>query len=328
MTLPGGLPTPPGTPPGGTTTGGSSGGGSSSGPSDAEKRAEKSAIASMTNTVLQWGIPLSKPLRNLIARLAKEGAGSAQFLRVLRATKDYALKFPGIMRRDGTLRMSEAAYIAGYNSAKDFAASVGRSLSPHAYGLAIKQGNSPSEIRAKVTASDTMREHAETFREFSDYLMATGRTKKPLTRKDLEAFVMKMGPKEWEDAWEEAYTASQIERSGIMTIGRGPDNDLSYRGLKKLLKQADPNVDVTKLDWSDLADLAGEVLPASRLYGAGITEKDLVKLKLKTPDAHKIASRVQLAVGTAMATATEQRANPQLSRQGQYQGTPQVQATE
>jgi hypothetical protein len=337
VSLPGGLPPQPGDNPGspgggsnsssgGSGSGGGGGGGSSS------NSATQAAIASMTNTVLQWGIPLSRALRNLIARLAQEGASSAQFLKALRATKDYAHEFPGIMRRDGTMRMSEAAYIAGYQAAKDYAASVGRSLSQAQYGLALKNGNSPSEIRAKLTAIDTLREHGDMFREFSDYLMATGETKKPLTRKEMYAFIMKQGPKRWEDTWETAYTASQIERSGVLDIGKPKEgNDLGYKGLKKLLKQADPNLDVTKIDWSDLADLASQALPASRLYGMGITGKDLVKLKLKTKDAPGIAARVQLAIGTAVATASEQRANPQLTRQGQYTGGPggaAVQATE
>lgn len=339
--LPGGLPTAPGGGNGGGSSsssgssgsssssgGSSSSSGGSSGPSEAERKAIANAMKSMQNTLLQWGMPLTPQLKNLIARLAKQGASSAAFLQAVRATKDYAAAFPGLRRRDGSLRMSEAQYLAGYNSAKDFAATTGRALSKGAYGFAVKNGNSPNEIRAKIQAVDTMKQNSEVLNEFGQYLVATGAAKAPPKREDLLKFVMKQGPAAWETAWQTAFTASQIEKyAGLDTqVGRG--EDISYKGLEKLLKSAPPGTDPTKIDWSETARIAAATLPASRLYGLGITKKDLLKLQLGSPEAVAIEARVKLAQATAEAAGSEQRANPELTRQGQYQGSPRVQATE
>lgn len=276
-----------------------------------------------------WGIPMTKPLQNLIKRMASQGAGSAQVVAALRKTKDYAAVFPGIMRRDGTLRMSEAQYIAGYQSAKDFAASTGRPLSKGMYGYALKKGNSPSEMRDKIQAVDLYKENKEVYDEFNQYEVALGRIKKPMDRNEMMKFIMKQGPKEFEQDWQTAYTASQIEKyAGLgVDIGKGDKNDIGYQGLQKLLKQAPPGTDPTKIDWSDTARLAAASQPASRLYGLGITDKDYLKVALGTPDAVKIESRIKLAQATAEGAAQD-RANPQLNQGGMQTGREKQQATE
>lgn len=270
----------------------------------------------MQNVVLQWGIPMTKQLSNMINRLAKQGATSAAFLGQLRKTKDYAQAFPGLRRRDGSLRMSESQYLSGYNSAKDFAASIGRPLSKGGYGMALKNGNSPSEIKAKLQADDIMKQNQEVFQEYGQYLVDTGVTKKPPSREELRKFIMKQGPKEWEQAYQTAYTASQIEKYGGLGIDIGKGDNISYHGLQKLIKQAPPGTDPTEIDWRQMARTAAEVLPASRLYGLGITKTDMIKLELGTPDAVKIESRAKLAKATADAFGSEQRAVPQLTQGG------------
>ncbi len=285
----------------------------------------------MQNMLTGWGIPPTKQLSNLIARMVKAGAGSAQILQSIRKTKDYAQAFPGIRRRDGSMRMSEAQYISGFNTAKDYASTIGRGLSKGAYGMAIKNGNSPSEIKSKLQADDIMKQNSEVFQEFGQYLVDTGVVKKPPTKEELRKFIMKQGPKAWEKAYQTAYTASQIEKYGGLgdfDIGKG--DALGYHGLEKLIKQAPPGTDPTKIDWREMAKTAAEVLPASRLYGLGITKTDMIKLQLGTPEAVKIESRAKLASATAAAFGSEQRAANQLNQGGLQTGKDdkKLQATE
>jgi hypothetical protein len=127
-----------------------------------------------------WNIPLTPAMRNLINRAVIGGMGSQQFLQVLRQTRDYARAFPGLVRKNGTLRMTESQFMSGYQTARDFAHTVGRNLSVEQYGLAIKNGNSPSEVKEKMQALDILKTNRGTLENFSEYLLAKGIVNKPL----------------------------------------------------------------------------------------------------------------------------------------------------
>jgi len=300
----------------------SSGGSAAVGPSPQDLA---NAMISYFNLLTGYGIAISPAMRTLVEGAVKDGLNSAAFMLALRNTKDYAEAFPGIMRADGTMRMTEAQYMAGFSSARDYASTVGRSLNKQAYGLAIKNGNSPSEIRAKIEALDILRTNSDVFGQFSDYLVTRGVINKPLTKADLLAFVMKQGPKAWEQEWQTAYAASQIEATGI-SIGRG--EDIGYKGLQGLIKHAGPGIDITKVDYAQLAQMVQTALPASALYQAGITKKALVALAFGGPKAVPIAQRVQDVLATYKARF-EAPVEPQLTGGGLYTGAPQnVQTTE
>lgn len=296
--------------------------------SDAQQLAN--AARSFINIVTAWGIPASPEVQSFARQAVMKGWNSSMFLQEVRKTKFYALHFPGIRRQDGSQRMSESEYLSGFRSAKDYASTVGRNFSKQMYGLALKKGNSPSEIKRKVEALDVLKEHRREMTSFNEYLVATGATKKPLGKKELGAFVMGVGPKEFEDAWTTSFAAAAIERTGFMDIGKpAAGGELGYRGLEKLIKKAPPGLDIEGMDWGDLASVASQALPASRLYKMGITKKDLLKMQLKIPGSEKTAARVKLAIATAQAAASEQRANPQLNREGLYTGKDRgLQATE
>jgi hypothetical protein len=310
-----------------SSSGGSSGGSSGSGSVGPTPEQIANAKASFANMVLAWGIPVDKAMSNFIDRAVMSGMGSSTFLKQLRATKVYAQTFPGLIKKDGTLRMSEAQYIAGFQAAKDYAAQVGRNFSKGAYGMALKTGNSPSEIKTKLEALDSLKTNGALLNEFSDYLVARGVTKKPLNKQEMLAFVMKQGPKAWEQEWEIANQSAAIEKAtegGILVGKPALGNDVSYKELDKLRKGLLPGEEP---DMQALASVM-EAMPASRLYKLGLNKKDALTLAYNGPGAKEIAKRAQLALGTAQAAATEQRANPQLTKQGMDMGSPRTQATE
>ena len=274
----------------------------------------KNAVNTFLNLLTGWGIKITPEVRNFAQRAAQGEMSSAEFLAEVRGTKFYAKAFPGIMRKNGTMRMTEAQYIAGYQRALDVAHTLGRDLGRDAYGFALKNDNSPNEIVAKLKAVDSLKENRALLAEFGDYLVATGVAKRPPKREDLLNFVMKQGPAEWEQAWETATQAAAIQQFGI-TVGR--DSDVSYKDLKKFQSGLLPD---TQPDFAALAKAAA-TLGASRLYGMGITAKDLVELSYGGKNAPKIAERVKLALGTATAAATEERATPQLTLYGMNKAT-------
>lgn len=306
---------------GGSGGGSSGGGGGSSAPQGPDPQDVKNAVESYVTMFQGWGIPVTGQMRGWLKRQVLKGANSAAVLAAFRKTKDYARAFPGLVRRDGTMRMTEAQYLAGFRAANDFAASVGRTFSMKAYGQALKNGNSPTEIKAKIEALDILKTNRSMFEEFSGYLQATGLTNNPLNKKQLRQFIMKQGPKEWEEAWETANDAAALEK---LDVSVGPGDDVGYKELARLRNQMLPGQEV---DYGALADM-GSKLGAARLYGFGVTKKDLVDMAYGTKRAPKIAERVKLALGTWQATASEQRAAPMLTAQGLGAGQPHRQATE
>lgn len=286
---------------------------------------EQNAIASYEQLVQSWNIPLTPDISVFIKRAVEQQWSSAMFLKQIRLTDVYQKTFPGILRNDGTPRMTEAQYIASFRSTKDYAATLGRNFSLQAYGTALNNGNSPGEMRAKIEALDVLKSDPQMFREFGEYLTTTGLAPKGVSRQDMLAFVMKAGPKVWEEAWQTAYSASQIEQAGI-TVGRG--QDIGYKKLEGLIGHAPPGFDATKVDYAQLATFVQSALPVSKLYQAGITKKSLIKMAFGGPEAEPIRQRVLNVMATHQARF-DPSAVPQLTQGGMSTGgLRNVQATE
>ena len=317
----------------GDNDGGSSSSSSSSSASAGPSKEQLAAVESAYRAILEaWQIPITPDVKRFIAKAAKEGMSSTQFMQKFRRTKVYAQRFKGILRGDGSMRMTEAQYLSGYNSARDFAGSVGRGLSREQYAMGIKMGNSPSEMKAKIEALDIMKQQKDVFNEFNEYLIARGKVgPKGVSKKEMAQFVMKQGPAEWEKEWRTAYTASLIERANINVGKPEGGSDLGFRKLDRLLREAGPNFDPATLDWQRLSELAREVIPLSKWQGVGISKTDLVSEAVGAKTAARVAAEIKRVMGTHLA-AQEATANTALSAgprgTQQYQGNAPVQATE
>jgi len=257
-----------------------------------------------------WGIPITPQMKRFILHAAQTGMSSSLFLQQLRRTKDYAAAFKGIMRGNGTLRMSEAQYIAGYQQARDAAAAVGRNFSRDMYGKALKNNNSPSELKAKIEAIDTLKSDPTTFQNFNEYLLAKGVIKKPLDKKELATFLMRQGPPQFEQEWNTAAQAAQLERMAIDVGKPKTGSDVSYKELKKLQKNLPPG---EQPDYSGLAQ-ALKALPASTLYGYGLTKKKLLDLAYGAPGAEQVAEVATRALAQYRTAVTEPTAQSQLAQ--------------
>ena len=291
--------------------GGSSSGGSSAaaGPSPQDLR---NAEASYRAILTSWGVPLTPALDKLIKSSVKLGVSSQAFVEKMRTTKEYAQRFAGILKPNGTLRMTEAQYISGYNSAKDYAASIGRNLSPQLYGLAVKNGNSPSEIKMRLDTLDKLKSYAPQLAEFNDYLVTTGKIKKPLDRKGLADFIMGKNP-QLQQEWEVANTAFQLQELAGVNIDKPKQGgDESYKELSGQIKRFQAlGGDLDSIDFAKMGSLIGQVIPKNELYGQGIRKRDIVEMMLSGKNAGEITKRVQTVLDTYEAAVTEPGAQPQ-----------------
>lgn len=258
---------------------------------------------SFENILVNWQIRVSPAMRGYIEKAAKEQWSTTQFVLEFRKTKAYAQKFPGIMRKDGTLRMSESQYMTGYRSAQDAAGAVGRNFSPQMYGVALANNNSPSEIKAKINAVDRLKQYAPELQEYNQYLLQTGQIKKPLERKDLLEFTMGQR-KDLELGWQTAHAAFQMQEQAGLDVGK--KGDLAHKELQGLIKRFTAlGGDIEQVDFKKMGALINDVIPKSDLYGAGITKRNIVDMMLEGKNGPEIAKRTQQILDTYQAAVTE-----------------------
>jgi hypothetical protein len=272
----------------------------------------QNAARTYMNMLSAWGIPTTPSVQAFANKAVMEGWNSATFLAEVRKTKFYAQRFQGIRKPNGALRMSEAQYISGYESARDYAQSLGRNLPREQYALAIKNGNSPSEIRQKLEAVDKLRAYGPMYRQFGEYLQATGVTRKPPTRKDLLQFALGKGDKSWNEAFLTAQAATQVEGMGFNVDKPAEGGDIGYRGLARLAKEVETLGQSG--DFTGVLAQSQKVLNAGDWKAAGLTNKDKVKLALGSREAPQIAARVIESVNVRVAALEATGNNPQMTQ--------------
>ena len=324
-------PVAPATSTSGTSSSSGSGGSSSSGSAaaaKAEARALANAQASFMTYLRSWGMVVTPKLKKLVDAAAKGQWNSQAFLIAVRGTEEYKQKFPGIQWKRG---MSEASYNAQYDSYSDRALDAGYRLTKEGFSKVLKKGIDAQEWSLRVQAVKQVKANADLLENFRQFLVDNGQLKpnEKLSAKEVYKLATQRGSPAWVNLWNTASVETGLEGVGF-TVGRNAD--LTREELKHMLKQPLSKLgpgESLDMDYAALAQTASEALPASRLYKSGITKKDLVTMALGGKNAAGIATRVQLAINTARATASEQSAVPQLNQGGmQAGGMNRPQATE
>jgi hypothetical protein len=324
-------PVAPATSTSGTSSSSGSGGSSSSGSAaaaKAEARALANAQASFMTYLRSWGMVVTPKLKKLVDAAAKGQWNSQAFLIAVRGTEEYKQKFPGIQWKRG---MSEASYNAQYDSYSDRALDAGYRLTKEGFSKVLKKGIDAQEWSLRVQAVKQVKANADLLENFRQFLVDNGQLKpnEKLSAKEVYKLATQRGSPAWVNLWNTASVETGLEGVGF-TVGRNAD--LTREELKHLLKQPLSKLgpgESLDMDYAALAQTASEALPASRLYKSGITKKDLVVMALGGKNAAGIATRVQLAINSARATASEQSAVPQLNQGGmQAGGMNRPQATE
>jgi hypothetical protein len=312
----------------GTTSGGGTSAASAAEAAKAEARAIANAQAAFTSYLRAWGMVVTPKLKKLIETAAKGQWNSQAFLIAVRGTEEYKQKFPGIQWRNG---MSEASYNAQYDSFADRALDSGYRLTREGFAHILKKGIDSQEWSLRVQAVQQVKANRDLLENFRQFLVDNGQLKprEELSPKEVYKLATGRGSPAWVNLWNTASVETGLEGIGF-TVGRNAD--LTREELRHLLKGPISKLgpgESLDMDYASLAQTAAEALPASRLYKSGITKKDLVTMALGGKNAAAIATRVQLAINTARATASEQRANPQLNQGGmQMGGMNRPQATE
>lgn len=229
----------------------------------------RNARAGFDELLRGWGIPITPAVAQFVAQAAQKGMSGDAFMAAIRKTKAYARQFPGIMQPNGTLRMSEAEYISGFEALRDYGASIGQQMDRGEFAMALKNGNSISEIKQKFGATDSLQRNNSQLEAFAEYAREMGLKEPPKTREDLLKFVMGMGPREWEMAYDTAHVMSKARNAGL---------SLSVQETKDLINKIETSgiadaVDITPETFAKVAD---NIRHVGTMKQYGIDDKDAI----------------------------------------------------
>jgi len=300
--LPSGPSTTPSTP---TSTTTSTSPAQSTGPSLAEQRAMERLRVAYQEILRRWGLKASKNLLNLMERGIRGQWSTTQFIDMLRHTPEYRKQFRGIRWRTG---MTEGQYLSTYAQYKARAQDIGERFSRKMFAKTLKNGLTFEEFSDRVDAVQTIDQYAPMWAGFQQALELRGIALPggKLTKKELQKFVMGLGPKKWEQVWQEAFLTTQLERvAGIeVTAPRAgevatPDSyGLTRKDMLQVIKQVEalnPGFEFEKLSGQDFAELGKRVrqYDIQYLQRYGLTTKDLLEMEFGGPRAAQIAERAE-----------------------------------
>ena len=278
---------------GGTATGGSapSGGSSGAAPSQA-------ALIAWQTLLSQLGIRLSDNMRNLIQHAISGGWGQTEFMWNLRKTPEYQDIFPFIMNPNGTMKMTEAQYIAQQKSYQETADLYGIHLSRENMALLFEGDVSPREwqqLRAAPIAR--IRENPEAFAQFEAAARAQGLIKGKFTKKDAVTLAIGEGPREWYKLLEEFGTRTAAVQAGFDISKHA--KLAGYLGLTRkqvlAINKAVPGLGGEAQmagSFQELAQRFRQLLPEGNITGFDVSKEDLIQLEFGGPRQAQVADTV------------------------------------
>lgn len=275
---------------------------------DAKVTAKNNLAASFLESLRQLGVVITPAIKAFADHGAQQQWSGAYMMQAFRQTKAYAQSFPGIPHG-----MTEAQYISSYRQLQQKAQDAGVNLSKSLFGAALQKQNSISEIGTKLEAIHTLKTNAGLFGEFENYLKSKGH--KGVDRGNMLKFVMRKGSLDWEQEWNTVVQAQAIEQTTGLNVGpelgkhgkpiKG-SADFSYKFLQGLQKHMLPGQEP---NYQALGQ-ALAAIPEAHLYGMGLTKKDAARLAYGSPQAPKIAQKIQRAVATYSARLNIQPTGP------------------
>ena len=290
--------------------------GSSGGDSAAAARARQNYITSLKALLQTLGIVLTGNLQQLINQAATKGYSQATFMYYLRQTPEYRQEFRGIFDEDGTLKMSEQAYIAQKRQFEDLASMYGLRFSDRLAGLLFEGDVSVNEYRMKAAAVQTMKTNSVYLEQFNKVLIQRGIIDHKLSRAELQKFVIGEADKEWYKVWREVQTRGAAVMAGLSFAkpGTHPGNrDLRLpKDALKTLMAAGLTGTALQQAVNAIAENFLKTLPLSIAYGEGLNKQDIVKAIVGGKHSAAIQSKLERLLTTHAAFEDEERANPQM----------------
>ena len=272
-----------------TYTGGST---SSSGAAPSQ-----AALIAWQTLLSQLGIRLSDNMRNLIQHAISGGWSQTEFMWNLRKTPEYEATFPGIMNPNGTMKMTEAQYMALEKSFQETADLYGIHLNRENQALLFEGDVSAREWQQRAMAINRIRENPEAFAQFEAAARAQGLIKGKFNRKDAYHLAIGEGPTEWYKLLEEFGARTAAAQAGFDITKHSKLAgylDLSRKQVLAINK-AVPGLGGEAQMAAAMQKLAQDFrqyIGAGHITGFDVTPEDLIQLEFGGPRQAQVADTV------------------------------------
>jgi hypothetical protein len=272
--------------------------------------------AAYVNLLSGYGIPTTPNIQALIAQGVRLDWDTYAFLNALRQTPEYAREFAGIMKNDGTMRMSEEQYLANKDQYEGYAQRYGINMGPQRMAWLFGHDVDPDEFADKAQALNQLNRNKGMYDAFKRELVQAGIAKPSDVdgKKELFKFVMGEGNKEWYDLMQDASTRYQAQQAGL-TFAAGKKRLYTHLGQAVIerISGKDLTDDQMAAGFAEVEETLRKVLPLSEAKLYGVSKGDAVaaafggKGRSKALGDIERAQRTNEAYGEGIA---EQRQNP------------------
>jgi hypothetical protein len=248
-----------------------------------------------------FGIPAGV-FRSLIDQGVRQNWTTEELLARIYGTKAFKRMFPGIFRKDGSLRMSPLEYrhISDvYNSVGN---EFGINLSKRQLGRWISRNVSMQEARDRFTWAKRLITYKPSLLEFREVLKANRLSTKGLdTDKELIDFVAGRGSKQLYDLYEQF-------NFGLASREAGLNKNFDQGFLRQLARQTPgfQTEEDLQRSFQSLARQIRTTIPLSKIHNFGLNDRELAQLEFGGPRQAEIAEKVRRVLLTEQASRGEQ----------------------
>jgi hypothetical protein len=236
-------------------------------------------------------------MRNLIQHAISGGWSQTEFMWNLRKTPEYEATFPGIMNPNGTMKMTEAQYMALEKSFQETADLYGIHLNRENQALLFEGDVSAREWQQRAMAINRIRENPEAFQQFEAAARAQGLIKGKFNRKDAYHLAIGEGPTEWYKLLEEFGTRTAAVQAGFDISKHA--KLAGYLGLTRkqilAINKAVPGLGGEAQmagSFQELAQRFRQLLPEGNITGFDVSKEDLIQLEFGGPRQAQVADTV------------------------------------
>lgn len=279
----------------------------------AVKRDEKYYLAIMRG----FDIEITPNTQRLAQAGAQRQMNDKEFLDHVRRTPEHAKRYAGGKDKRGKMKMTEGQFQANENAYKSIGNAAGFGVSGDKAKWLAHNNVSTTEFSTRAEAYKQLSTNPALFNAFRQMLGGRGQR---LSRKDLFKFVMKQGPREWYEAWNEAAAAYAANQAGIR-IGKSQGLLTIRKRLIEGLAKKGYTPEQLASGMEQLTEFMIEDRPMAHALnlGGGLSDKDLVQGAFGGKKSAKILKQIDLVRKTSDAFDQEQVAQQGIYGEGEGQ---------
>lgn len=202
---------------------------------------------------------------DLIDKAITEAWSPERFIAALYGSEPFKLLFPGLVRPDGSLRMTPGEYRSLGDTYRDIASDYGIALNDYRVGLLVSGNVSPEEFNIRAQAIQNVRNNPGLLDAYNEQLRQYGYA--PLDAQGFMRFVAGAGSPDYYDIYE----AANLSNTQGITLSFGEAAEVA-----RAVGAPGTPVDIQQIV-QQLRLMKADIGP--ELSAAGITDADILKLE-------------------------------------------------